>query len=117
MFDRQNATWFSIQQPEVHLHPRARAALGDIFFDLAKIDKKTFLVETHSDYIIDRYRYNVKSNEDKLPYGSQILFFERGSGFNNCHLMDINEDGTIPDNPPDSYREFFVVENMKTLKI
>src|SRR5579871_2210539 len=41
---RQPHSWFAIQQPEVHLHPRAQAALGDLFFELAVEDNKSFVV-------------------------------------------------------------------------
>ena len=32
LLDRPRGSWFAIQQPEVHLHPRAQASLGDVFF-------------------------------------------------------------------------------------
>jgi hypothetical protein len=32
LFYRPKGAWFAIQQPEVHLHPRAQASLGDVFF-------------------------------------------------------------------------------------
>ncbi len=39
-----------LQQPEVHLHPKAQAALGSFFVDLVASGNKEFVVETHSDY-------------------------------------------------------------------
>ena len=69
-------TWFAIQQPEVHLHPRAQASLGDVLFQAAVTDQKRFLVETHSDFTIDRFRMNLREPRD-IKLSSQILFFER----------------------------------------
>ncbi|HUZ75304.1 MAG TPA: AAA family ATPase [Stellaceae bacterium] len=50
---RQHDT-FLLQQPEVHLHPRAQAELGSVIARLSKQRSASlFMVETHSDYIID----------------------------------------------------------------
>ena len=42
-------SWLAIQQPEVHLHPKAQAALGDVLFHAAIDESQTLFVETHSD--------------------------------------------------------------------
>src|SRR6266436_9344091 len=76
VFLRPHGSWFAIQQPEVHLHPKAQAALGDVFFEMATVEHKRFLVETHSDFAIDRFRMNYRKADSKKP-NSQILFFER----------------------------------------
>src|ERR1035437_5032678 len=86
LLDRKAGSWFAIQQPEVHLHPRAQACLGDVFFDMAVRDEKKFLIETHSDFTIDRFRMNYRRKRSKkdiatLPKG-QVLFFERRDGSN-----------------------------------
>lgn len=70
---REKGTWFAIQEPEIHLHPRAQAALGDVLFEMATTDNKCFLVETHSDFAIDRFRMNYKKARSSKPDG-QILF-------------------------------------------
>jgi predicted ATPase len=46
---------FLLQQPEVHLHPRAQAELGNLIANKVRGHKQRreiFVVETHSDYII-----------------------------------------------------------------
>jgi predicted ATPase len=72
----QDSSIVTIQQPEVHLHPKAQAALGDIFFDLSIGKKrKRLIIETHSDYIIDRFRQKQKKSSDKVSV--HTLFFIR----------------------------------------
>lgn len=44
------SSMFLLQQPEVHLHPSAQAALGSLFCSIAGPDRQ-LVVETHSDYI------------------------------------------------------------------
>jgi hypothetical protein len=113
---RPHGTWFAIQQPEVHLHPRAQAALGDVFFELAAEDHKLFLVETHSDFTIDRFRMNYKKDRAIKP-DSQILFFERRDKHNVITPLAIGKKGELPAEQPDSYRQFFIREQMNLLGI
>jgi len=50
------------EQPEIHLHPRAQAGLGEFFLCLARSGRRV-LVETHSDHLINRLRRRIA--EDK----------------------------------------------------
>ena len=56
---------FLLQQPEVHLHPRAQAALGSLFCNLAASGKQ-IIVETHSDYILDRVYMDIRDKKTPL---------------------------------------------------
>ncbi len=47
--------YFIVQQPELHLHPDAQAALADYFIYLASHGVRVF-VETHSEYLLLRLR-------------------------------------------------------------
>ena len=109
-------TWFAIQQPEVHLHPRAQASLGDVLFQTAVADQKRFLVETHSDFTIDRFRMNLREPRD-IELSSQILFFERKEKHNTVTPLEIGERGELPAEQPDTYRDFFLREEMRVLEI
>ena len=71
---RPKGAWFAIQQPEVHLHPKAQAALGDLIFHISKNDGKSFLIETHSDFTIDRFRLNTKvATGDKVARSGSVF--------------------------------------------
>jgi AAA15 family ATPase/GTPase len=113
MFLREKNTWFAIQQPEVHLHPRAQAAIGELIYNLSNEDKKRFLIETHSDYLIDRFRLSCRKGEGEVS--SQILFFERNDNGNKVTSIDIDFDGNISSDQPEAYRDFFVKEEMDLL--
>jgi predicted ATPase len=116
---REKGSWFAIQQPEVHLHPRAQASLGDAFFEMAMTDQKRFLVETHSDFIIDRFRMNYRAKRNaksrKAIPTSQVLFFERDDKRNKVTSIPINEKGELSPDQPDSYRRFFIKEDVRLL--
>jgi hypothetical protein len=111
---RPRGSVFAIQQPEVHLHPRAQAALGDVFFEMAVRDQKSFLIETHSDFTIDRFRMNYRRKKALKP-NSQILFFERRHKRNTVCPLQIGSNGDLPSDQPDGYRRFFVKEEMRLL--
>jgi len=106
---------FAIQQPEVHLHPRAQAALGDFFFRLAQNEGKTFFLETHSDYLVDRYRKSISTNKKYIS--SQVLFFTRDASGNKCCSIEIEGTGAYSEKQPPEFREFFLKEQMAMLAI
>lgn len=112
MFVRPDRTVFALQQPEVHLHPRAQATFGDIIAKLARNDSKRFFVETHSDFTIDRFRLNIRKH-GSLP--SQLLFFERTADGNKATSIPIGDKGDLPENQPDAYRDFFFNESLALL--
>lgn len=117
LFARQKETWYAIQQPEVHLHPKAQAALGSVFYSLAITEGKKFFIETHSDYTIDRFRINYRKNKDIKKPVAQILYFEREKNGNKIHQLEIGTDGELPQDQPKCYREFFIKEEMDMLGI
>jgi hypothetical protein len=109
-------SWLALQQPEVHLHPRAQAALGDVLFKSAVRDGHHLFVETHSDYLLDRFRMNVR---DTGEHGgiAQVLFFERTAEGNSLSVMQIGEDGAYPSEQPEGFRHFFLQEQRRILGI
>ena len=113
---RNDSPTFSIQQPEVHLHPKAQASLGEFIFHAANEKGSKFIIETHSDYMIDRFRLSKnKSEEDKTS--CQVLFFERVDASNKVHSIDICDDGSYPLEQPEAFREFFINEELELLRL
>jgi putative AbiEii toxin of type IV toxin-antitoxin system/uncharacterized protein DUF3696 len=108
---------FLLQQPEVHLHPRAQAALGSLIVDQAAKRKQTFIVETHSDHLVDRVRMDVrKRGRGKTLAASDviILYFERQGGKATIHPIEVDDHGDLVNVPP-GYRQFFLDEERKLL--
>jgi len=114
----KNDQVFVVQQPEVHLHPRAQAAFGDFFFEMAQSRNHIFFIETHSDFIIDRFRLQLsKVRENKKPT-TQIIFFKKNNkNGNSAHPIVIKNDGMLPEKVPDEYKEFFFKEEFELLGI
>lgn len=105
--------YFLVQQPEVHLHPQAQAALGQFIVESQINTGIQFVLETHSDFIVDRVRNAIANGLIKKDDVS-ILFFERNRLENNVTEIRLDDMGE-PVNPPQSYRSFFIGEQMKVL--
>lgn len=106
---------YLIQQPEVHLHPKAQAMIGDLLFQKAVNNKKNFIVETHSDYMVDRFRFAMHNSVNKIF--SQVIFFQRENGQNKLYTIEIQPDGKYSDTQPKDFREFFINESIKLLEL
>lgn len=113
LFTSSPETCFMLQQPEIHLHPRAQAALGDTICRLSLREKKKFVVETHSDYMIDRFRLSFRSKNPQQT--AQVLFFERTSKGNKVHSINIDHRGRYSKDQPKAFKQFFIKEELKML--
>ena len=97
---------FLLQQPEVHLHPSAQAELGSLFCTTAG-PQCQLIVETHSDYILDRILLDIRDTRTHLkPDDVSILYFERDDLSVNIHSLRIDDEGNVLDAPA-GYRGFF----------
>lgn len=110
-------TTFSIQQPEVHLHPKAQAAFGSFLYKACTNEEHTFLIETHSDFTINRFRHSLNRGQSKKEISSQVLFFERTIDGNKVSKISISNSGNYKTELPDSYRDFFIDEELKLLEL
>ncbi len=105
---------FLLQQPEVHLHPKAQAALGSLFCEVASQGRE-LIVETHSDYILDRVRMDIRDGKTSLkPEDVSILFFERQDLGVEIHSIRLDDEGNVLDAPP-GYGNFFINETTRSL--
>ena len=108
------APLFLLQQPEIHLHPSAQAALGGLFCQIASRERQ-IVVETHSDHLLDRVRMDVRDGVSGLkPEDVSVLFFERNDLDVHIHSLGIDGEGNVL-NAPDSYRRFFMEETTRSL--
>ena len=69
---------------------------------------RRFVVETHSDYLLDRIRMEVRSGKHIRAGDVSILYFERGKDGAHIHNIELDSAGSIV-NPPPGYRQFFVI--------
>ncbi len=82
-------TTFVVEEPEIHLHPRAQAELGDFFAGLLKYGVQS-IVETHSEHLIVRVLQHVASGA--IP-AEAVCFYAVESGDNGSVVHKIEVDG------------------------
>ena len=100
--------FFLLQQPEVHLHPRAQAELSSLLATLASEGNRAFLVETHSDYMIDRARVEIRKGNIR-PEDVSLIYFEPKRNVVKVHNISFDKMGNM-EGVPQHYREFFMTE-------
>ena len=108
-----------LQQPEVHLHPSAQASLGTLLCEIAgngsPSSRRQLIVETHSDYIIDRVRMAVADPDKSIrPDDVSLVFFERDGLEVFLHSLSVDELGNVEGAPP-GYRKFFLDELQRSV--
>ena len=116
LFRDKRTSMFLLQQPEVHLHPSAQAALGTLFCRIARRSRQ-LVVETHSDHLLDRVRMDVRDASTTLtPDDVSVLFFERDNLDVRIHSLRLDGEGNVV-GAPTGYRRFFMEETRRSLRL
>lgn len=103
---------FSIEQPELHIHPAFQVALGDLF--VSQVQEKTvcFLLETHSEHLMLRFLRRIReTSEDELPPGKwplkpeqlAIYYVEQGEKGVTLTKIRVDKDGEFIDRWPKGF--------------
>jgi len=115
-----------IEQPELHLHPKAQAALADLFIIAANSGVR-FLIETHSEHLLLRTRLRVVETtarqvvdaDNELHLDSEsvlILFADRISTVSFLQSIELDQLGDYQ-SMTDDLREFFAQDMDDILKL
>jgi predicted ATPase len=98
------------EQPELHLHPKVQARLADFFLSLGLVGRQCIL-ETHSEYLVDRLRRRIAEAEgERLNSQIKIYFTQKVNGNTECKPVILTAYGAIKDWPSD----FFDQSNNET---
>lgn len=105
--------YFLLQQPEVHLHPRAQAEFSSLLAKLARQGNQSFIIETHSDYLIDRARIDIMRGNIS-PKDVSLIYFEPKGNIVNVHNIEFDEMANLI-GVPTHYRNFFLKESKRLM--
>ena len=94
---------FLLQQPEVHLHPKAQAELASLLVQSAT-ENNSFLIETHSDYMIDRTRIEIR-RKNISPEQVSLIYLEPLKDTVKAHNLHFDDQGNLL-GAPEGYRDF-----------
>lgn len=100
----------SIEQPELHLHPRFQVELGDLFLSCSK--DRSFLIETHSEHLILRIRkrirhmYDESSSSQKagsIQQAVSITYLEPTQDGVKARKIELDEEGEFKQRWPQGF--------------
>ena len=93
----------SIEQPEVHVHPKLQADLGDLLAAAIQKDRPNqFIIETHSEHLILRLQRLVRKKEIK-PEDVSVIYVSRGAEGAESQRLRLDEDGDFIDEWPNGF--------------
>ncbi len=96
-----------IQQPESQLHPSVQANFGDYLTKRINETQKNYVVETHSEYLLNRIRLNIVKGILK-PEDLQVYFLESKEDDTAVHKIQFTKDGRILGAPGNFFKTYYI---------
>jgi hypothetical protein len=91
-----------LEQPEIHLHPAAQSALGDVLLGAVKDNGTQLIVETHSEHLLHRIQRRIA--EEGISKDDVALYFiDAGDGRSEINELKVDEYGNITNWPQDFF--------------
>lgn len=106
-YNLRSGSCYIVEEPEIHLHPRAQAELGDFFLDLYQRGVQS-IIETHSESVVFRLQQHIASGN--IPpehikfyyvYAPQVK--EPDKVKKRIKMMHVDEDGYFIDEWPEGF--------------
>lgn len=93
----------SIEQPEVHIHPKLQADLGNLIADsIGEPRHNQFIIETHSEHLILRIQRLIR--EDKLsPEDVSVIHVQRNPDGAKPRRLRLDDEGEFIDDWPGGF--------------
>ncbi|HHT1888705.1 TPA: DUF3696 domain-containing protein [Klebsiella pneumoniae] len=91
------------EQPELHLHPQVQSRLCDLFIAIARAERQC-IIETHSEYLINRLRLRIAQESDETIKNDVSMFFiNKEYGVSDFKMVEVNKYGSVIDWPVDFF--------------
>lgn len=93
-----------LEQPELHLHPNAQAALADLMLEVAEKRNLQLIVESHSEHILRRLQRRIAEADSEFarPENINMYFCEPAKGGSTISEVELDRFGQIA-NWPDNF--------------
>ncbi|NDV18271.1 AAA family ATPase [Pseudodesulfovibrio sp. JC047] len=93
----------TIEQPEVHIHPRLQADLGDLLVEaISSRRDNQFIIETHSEHLVLRIQKLIR-NKQLTPNQVSVLAVHRGKEGSEVRKLRLDEQGDFIDEWPGGF--------------
>ncbi len=106
-----NASTLFVAQPEIHLHPSVQSSFGDYLMHQIKTKDKNYVIETHSEYLLNKIRLGIVKGTIKEE-DVKILFVDNEGEDNIIHKIEFTKQGQIL-NAPDNFFKTYMMDVME----
>lgn len=94
-----------IENPEIHLHPRAQSRLTEFLYFVSASGRQLF-VETHSDHVFNGIRAGIASGDIDSGKIDIDFFYLNEENLTQCEQIKIGTRGKIENPLPDLFEQF-----------
>ena len=95
-----------VEQPEIHIHPRLQAHLGDLIIETAKQhEENQWIVETHSEMLMMRLKRRIRDGQLDPSDVSVIYVDANNTNGSTVQQLRLDEDGEFLDHWPHGFFE------------
>ncbi len=84
----------AVSQPEIHLHPKVQAKFGNYLANQIKSTRKQYIIETHSEYLLNRIRLLLVTGKLELE-DVRVLYFENDGVKTMVHDVEFTKKGAV----------------------
>jgi hypothetical protein len=102
-----------VEQPELHVHPKIQAELGDLFIETAVDGGHSYVIETHSEHLILRLLRRIRETNQGKPHNGiaitdgdvGVYYVSMNDGCTRLRRIDIDKKGEFIQPWPDDFFE------------
>jgi predicted ATPase len=107
-----NDSTLFLAEPEIHLHPSIQSKFGDYIVDKINKTDKNYVIETHSEYFLNKIRLAIVKGELKKE-DVKVYFLENNGDDTDVYDIDFRKNGGIRNAP----QSFFETHSMDVMEI
>ncbi len=95
-----------LAEPEIHLHPSVQSKFGEYIVNQINNSEKNYVIETHSEYFLNRIRLAIVKGELKKD-DVKVYFLENKNDDTDVYDIDFTKTGAIKNAPKNFFETYF----------
>jgi predicted ATPase len=101
-----NDSTLFLAEPEIHLHPSIQSKFGDYIVDKINKTDKNYVIETHSEYFLNKIRLAIVKGELKKE-DVKVYFLENNGDDTEVYDIDFRKNGGIRNAPKNFFDTYY----------
>jgi hypothetical protein len=105
-----------LEQPELHLHPKLQQDLANFLLACTRAGRQ-LIVETHSEHLVNRLRYQIAQDETNETHELiRLVFAENEGGVTSYREPEINSYGGLGEDWPAGFLDLTARESQELIR-